>query len=260
MDKKVYIGYVVGDFLLDENNQQTINIKVRVPLLHGLTHLSGIANDALPIATPLSDYLDIITQEELYEKVIVRGRVFVIFLDDAQTIARYLALDNLNYLSSDFGIENITKEVVDIIVANDNNSIIIIYKDDTEKTLDISGLSFITDKALQTHIHSYNDLTDRPILFSGSYLDLINIPATFTPTIHNHDDLYAGINHNHNDLYASNDHIHSYNDLTDKPSTFTPSAHNHNNLYYQKTDTYSKTEIDNKLGDIETALNTILGV
>ena len=46
--------------------------------------------------------------------------------------------------------------------------------------------------ATLTHAHSYNSLTD--------------IPETFTPSEHNHDD-----------KYASKEHTHSFNDLEDKP-------------------------------------------
>ena len=46
--------------------------------------------------------------------------------------------------------------------------------------------------ATLTHVHSYNSLTD--------------IPETFTPSEHNHDD-----------KYASKEHTHSFNDLEDKP-------------------------------------------
>lgn len=51
----------------------------------------------------------------------------------------------------------------------------------------------------------------------------------------------------------------SYNDLSDKPdlSGFITNSVNNLTNYYLKTDTYTKTEVDNKIGDIETLLATI---
>lgn len=70
------------------------------------------------------------------------------------------------------------------------------------KVLKTTGSSLLFE-----HI-SYNELTDRPTLFSGSYNDLSNKPM-----------LFSG---NYNDL-ASKPTLFSgsYNDLTDKPSTIT---------------------------------------
>ena len=61
----------------------------------------------------------------------------------------------------------------------------------------------------------------------------------------------------------------SYNELKDKPtvpsktsdlnndSGFVDTSVNNLVNYYLKTDTYTKTEVDNKIGDIETLLATI---
>lgn len=51
----------------------------------------------------------------------------------------------------------------------------------------------------------------------------------------------------------------SYNDLSDKPDLSGFITNSVNNLvnYYLKTETYTKTEVDNKIGDIETLLATI---
>ena len=74
----------------------------------------------------------------------------------------------------------------------------------------INGIN-TSDISLNTHTHSYNDLND--------------IPETFPPAEHNHDDKYAlvdhahdtvysKLDHNHDDRYSKLDHNHSYNSLT----------------------------------------------
>ena len=68
---------------------------------------------------------------------------------------------------------------------------------------------------------------DLPAGFSGSYLDLSDVPSTFTPSSHTHPQsditwLVAA-------LASKSDtgHTHAYSSLTGIPSTFTPSAHTH---------------------------------
>ena len=74
----------------------------------------------------------------------------------------------------------------------------------------INGIN-TSDISLNTHTHSYNDLND--------------IPETFPPAEHNHDDKYALVDHahdtvysklghKHDDRYSKLDHNHSYNSLT----------------------------------------------
>ena len=69
----------------------------------------------------------------------------------------------------------------------------------------INGIN-TSNISLNTHTHSYNDLT--------------NIPETFPPAEHNHDDKYASI-----------EHVHNYEDLVDIPETFPPAEHNHDDKY-----------------------------
>ena len=71
---------------------------------------------------------------------------------------------------------------------------------------------------------SYNDLDDKPTLFSGSYGDLTNKPALFSGRygdLTNQPNLFSG---SYNDLTHKPDLFSkSYNDLTDHPSLFTGS-------------------------------------
>ena len=66
-----------------------------------------------------------------------------------------------------------------------------------------------------------------PAGFSGSYLDLTDVPSTFTPSSHTHPQsditgLVAA-------LAGKSDtgHTHAYSSLTGIPSTFAPSSHPH---------------------------------
>lgn len=52
--------------------------------------------------------------------------------------------------------------------------------DDNGKTVKVVDGEWSVEK------FSYNDLSDKPTLFSGNYNDLTNIPSTFTPSAHTH--------------------------------------------------------------------------
>ena len=39
-----------------------------------------------------------------------------------------------------------------------------------------------------------------------------------------------------------------------------PTANNHDSDYYKKSETYNKTEVDTMIGDIDTILDSMLGV
>lgn len=67
-------------------------------------------------------------------------------------------------------------------------------KADTDSVYDISTMNtLLNTKSDTSHNHSlanlaeksYNSLTDKPSLFSGSYADLTNVPTSFTPSAHN---------------------------------------------------------------------------
>lgn len=48
---KIYIGYVVE--VIKKNNKPTLELRVRVPSIHGVSSSSGVADKDLPIAKPL---------------------------------------------------------------------------------------------------------------------------------------------------------------------------------------------------------------
>jgi hypothetical protein len=116
-----------------------------------------------------------------------------------------------------------------------------------------------------------------------------NHEGVYSPVLHDHDGVYSTEGHTHDDRYytetevdtrlggkADAEHTHTKSDITDFPTSMTPTAHNHTRSeitdfptsmpptehnhdsdYYKKTETYSKTEIDNMVGDIETLLGGI---
>ena len=77
----------------------------------------------------------------------------------------------------------------------------------------------LNTKADKVHTHSYEDLTEKPTLFSGKYADLIGKPTipTKTSDITNDSNFVTTSQLN---TKADTIHTHSYEDLTDKPTLF----------------------------------------
>jgi len=112
---------------------------------------------------------------------------------------------------------------------------------------------------------------DLPQGFSGKFGDLTEVPDEFTPSEHNHDDIYytesevdtklggkADAAHTHTKSEITDfpttmtptAHQHTKSEITDFPTSMPPTAHNHDDDYYKKTETYSKTEIDAMFDDL----------
>lgn len=86
------------------------------------------------------------------------------------------------------------------------------------KVLKTTGLSLLFE-----HV-SYNELTDRPTLFSGSYNDLSNKPLLFSGNYNDLSNKPALFSGNYNDLLNRPSLFSgSYTDLTDKPTLFSGS-------------------------------------
>lgn len=111
----------------------------------------------------------------------------------------------------------------------------------------------------------------KPIAFTSSWNDLVDIPATFTPSAHTHnwtditnpplfslvghkhdwgdlvetpdfDALYAPIDINFDDRYAMLQHTHLWRDIQDVPN-FALANHNHDTVYAPMIHTHTITEI-----------------
>ena len=136
------------------------------------------------------------------------------------------------------------------LCANNNTTFQILNNGKTRLTIDKNGVYInknlkcdtinginTSNISLNTHTHSYNDLTNIPETFTPSehthsFTSLTDIPDTFPPAEHNHDTLYSKL-----------DHVHSYNDLTDIPTSFNPSEHNHDTLYSAINHTHSYNDL-----------------
>lgn len=102
----------------------------------------------------------------------------------------------------------------------------------------------------------------KPIAFTASYADLVNVPTSFTPTAHQHSwgDIYdypnfsiVGHRHVWDDvdevpdfslIYASKEHTHPWSQITEIPE-LAPLEHNHDGVYALKSHTHSISEITN---------------
>ena len=101
-------------------------------------------------------------------------------------------------------------------------------------------------------MHNWESITGRPSTYTPSAhnhndiyyteSELNNLLAGYSKTNHNHDSVYATLTHSHTwdsvsgkpSTFTPSSHNHSWSEISGKPSTFTPSAHNHNDIYYTK--------------------------
>lgn len=74
---KIYIGYVVE--VIKKNNKPTLELRVRVPSIHGVSSSSGVADKDLPIAKPLLTPGLTINSLKFTEFINNLNKVYVIF-------------------------------------------------------------------------------------------------------------------------------------------------------------------------------------
>lgn len=125
----------------------------------------------------------------------------------------------------------------------------------------------------------------KPIAFTSSWNDLVDIPTTFTPSAHTHqwtditnppmfslvghkhdwgdlvetpdfDALYAPININFDDRYAMLQHTHQWSDIQGVPN-FALANHNHDTVYAPRIHTHTMTEIVNLTETLEALQGSI---
>ena len=98
----------------------------------------------------------------------------------------------------------------------------------------------LNTKADKVHTHSYEDLTEKPTLFSGKYADLIGKPTipTKTSDITNDSNFVTTSQLN---TKADTIHTHNYEDLIDKPTLFSG----------KYADLTEKPTIPTKVSDLE---------
>jgi hypothetical protein len=125
----------------------------------------------------------------------------------------------------------------------------------------------------------------KPIAFTSSWNDLVDIPTTFTPSAHTHnwtditnpplfslvghkhdwgdlvetpdfDALYAPIDINFDDRYAMLQHTHQWSNIQDVPN-FALANHNHDTVYAPRIHTHTMTEIVNLTETLDTLQRSI---
>ena len=143
----------------------------------------------------------------------------------------YLDLEDLPNLFSGNYNDLLNKPKIPTLISeleNDNNYVNQAYVEQRITDVATSGEIDLSDyvttaqlntKADKVHTHSYEDLTEKPTLFSGKYADLIGKPTipTKTSDITNDSNFVTTSQLN---TKADTIHTHSYEDLTDKPTLF----------------------------------------
>ena len=143
----------------------------------------------------------------------------------------YLDLEDLPNLFSGNYNDLLNKPKIPTLISeleNDNNYVNQAYVEQRITDVATSGEIDLSDyvttaqlntKADKVHTHSYEDLTEKPTLFSGKYADLIGKPTipTKTSDITNDSNFVTTSQLN---TKADTIHTHSYDDLTDKPTLF----------------------------------------
>ena len=143
----------------------------------------------------------------------------------------YLDLEDLPNLFNGNYNDLLNKPKIPTLISeleNDNNYVNQAYVEQRITDVATSGEIDLSDyvttaqlntKADKVHTHSYEDLTEKPTLFSGKYADLIGKPTipTKTSDITNDSNFVTTSQLN---TKADTIHTHSYEDLTDKPTLF----------------------------------------
>lgn len=143
----------------------------------------------------------------------------------------YLDLEDLPNLFSGNYNDLLNKPKIPTLISeleNDNNYVNQAYVEQRITDVATSGEIDLSDyvttaqlntKADKVHTHSYEDLTEKPTLFSGKYADLIGKPTipTKTSDITNDSNFVTTSQLN---TKADTIHTHSYEDLIDKPTLF----------------------------------------
>lgn len=88
---KMYIGYVV-EIIKDVNLSPTLELKVRIPTLHGVDSLTGIKDENLPIAKPLLIPGTYVDKAKFLDSFNTTNKVLVILESGDLTKPYYLSL------------------------------------------------------------------------------------------------------------------------------------------------------------------------
>lgn len=89
---QVYIAKVVE--IIKVNDIPTLELRIRVPSIHGLSGNKGIPDDKLPIARPVMLPGSLVKQDELLSQIESVNKVVVIFEDNNLSKPIYLGVVN----------------------------------------------------------------------------------------------------------------------------------------------------------------------
>ena len=176
----------------------------------------------------------------------------------------YLDLEDLPNLFSGNYNDLLNKPKIPTLISeleNDNNYVNQAYVEQRITDVATSGEIDLSDyvttaqlntKADKVHTHSYEDLTEKPTLFSGKYADLINKPTIPTKVSDLENDenfattsqLNSGLN-----TKANSTHTHSYTELEDTPTLF---SGNYNDLLNKPTIPTAVSDLTNDLNFVDT--------
>lgn len=119
----------------------------------------------------------------------------------------------------------------------------------THSIAEVVGLQGeIDSKANVNHTHTWDSVTDKPILFDGAYTSLTGVPTSFNPVTHNHTIAEVTGLQGALDDKSSLAHTHAWADITGKPTTFPSTAHTH----AISEVTGLQTALDSKAGNTHT--------
>jgi hypothetical protein len=139
------------------------------------------------------------------------------------------------------------------ILNNSENVLVSILSENLIAFIDFNKVSMEIEYFRTLSSHAFIEATQAQLV-DGSVVDTMQIsPKTFKDSVNA---LIANAlpTHNHDDRYYTETEINT------KLSGKANATHNHDSDYYKKTEAYSKTEIDNMIGNIDAILDSILGV
>jgi hypothetical protein len=150
---QVYIGYIV-EVMKDNHGIPTMDMRVRIPSVHGVSSKNGLPDKDLPLAKPLIIPGMIYNRENIEEIVSNINKVYIIFEGGNYTKPVY------------FGIKNESS----IYNLQTNNSFILYY-DSISDFPSIGNIAYLY-RALDTNILYYYDTVDE------IYKNLYNFSGT----------------------------------------------------------------------------------
>lgn len=127
----IYIGYVVE--IIKQNNKPTLDLRVRVPSIHGVSESTGIADIDLPIAKPLMMPGTQLDSNNFISFIENLNKVYIIFESGNYNNPVYLGLKT-NSDIYDIPMDSVTSDWLDSFnIVNPQQDDILVYNTTTNK-------------------------------------------------------------------------------------------------------------------------------